>query len=79
MLLEKYTTKWIEQFEDIKFEIDGELSGLEYRIEHVGSTSVPNLDSKPIIDLDIISEHESEFEKIKSGLISSDLSVKTIH
>jgi GrpB-like predicted nucleotidyltransferase (UPF0157 family) len=69
MLLEKYTTKWIEQFEDIKFEIDGELSGLEYRIEHVGSTSVPNLDSKPIIDLDIIYEHESEFEKIKSGLI----------
>tara|TARA_R110002126_G_C10464295_1_gene500576 strand:- start:519 stop:839 length:321 start_codon:yes stop_codon:yes gene_type:complete len=32
-------------------------------------TSTPNLDSKPIIDVDIIYENESEFEKIKSGLI----------
>ena len=45
------------------------LTGLAYRIEHVGSTSVPNLDAKDIIDMDILYEHESEFEKIKAGLL----------
>mgnify|MGYP001493326528 CR=1 FL=1 len=52
----------------IKNEIDKSLTGLKYRIEHVGSTSVPGLDSKNIIDIDIIYESESEFKKIKVGL-----------
>jgi GrpB-like predicted nucleotidyltransferase (UPF0157 family) len=37
-------------------------------IVHVGSTAVPNLDSKPIIDIDIIYFNPTDFEKIKSGL-----------
>ena len=53
----------------LKREIESGLIGVEHQIEHVGSTSVPNLDSKPIIDIDIIYESESEFEIIKSGLI----------
>ena len=68
MLLQKYTSDWIKHFADLKREIDKGLRGLEYSIEHVGSTSVPNLDSKPIIDIDIIYENQPEFEKIKSGL-----------
>ncbi len=69
MLIKKYTSDWIKNFADLKREIDEGLSRLEYRIEHVGSTSVPKLDSKDIIDIDIIYECESEFEKIKNGLI----------
>jgi GrpB-like predicted nucleotidyltransferase (UPF0157 family) len=69
MLIEKYTSNWIKNFADLKREIGNGLNGLECSIEHVGSTSVPNLDSKPIIDIDIIYENESEFQKIKSGLI----------
>jgi len=68
MLIEKYTLKWIKDFTDIKSEIDNGLHGLLYTIEHVGSTSVPNLDSKPIIDIDIIYPKQQDFEKIKSGL-----------
>jgi len=41
-----------------------------YQIEHVGSTSVPNLDSKSIIDIDIIHENVEEFDLIKSRLIN---------
>ena len=70
MLIEKYTPNWIQNFADLNREIDKGLNGLEYRIEHIGSTSVPNLDSKPIIDIDIVYENESELEKIKSGLIN---------
>ena len=69
MLLEKYVSTWIENFRDLKFEIDKGLIGLEYSMEHVGSTSIPNLASKPIIDIDIIYDNESEFDKINSGLV----------
>lgn len=69
MLIEKYTSNWITNFEDLKREIESGLIGIECQIEHIGSTAVPNLDSKPIIDIDIIYENESEFEIIKLGLI----------
>lgn len=69
MLIEKYTPQWAKDFVGIIREIDNGLNGLEYSIEHVGSTSVPNLDAKPIIDIDIIYVNELEFERIKPGLI----------
>ena len=53
---------------DIKREIENGLHGFVYTIEHIGSTSVPNLDSKAIIDIDIIYSNQSGFEKIKLGL-----------
>jgi GrpB-like predicted nucleotidyltransferase (UPF0157 family) len=69
MLIKKYTADWVKNFADLKREIDLGLSGPEYEIEHVGSTSVPELDSKPIIDIDIIYKNESDFESIKSRLL----------
>jgi GrpB-like predicted nucleotidyltransferase (UPF0157 family) len=70
MLIEKYTSKWVTDFADIKSEIENGLHGLDYTIEHVGSTSVPNLDSKPIIDIDIIYSKQLDFDKIKLGLLN---------
>ena len=63
----------------LKHEIENGLKGIEYQIEHVGSTSIPNLDSKAIIDIDIIYENELEFEKIilKGDLASLIFSVFT--
>lgn len=72
MLIEKYTTDWIKDFTDLKSELDKGLFGLKYNIEHVGSTSVQNLDSKPIIDIDIIYQNKSDFKKIKSRLMQID-------
>ena len=65
MLLEKYTSNWVENFKDIKLELEKALVGIECLIEHIGSTSVPNLDSKPIIDLDItiMAIRESRIER----------------
>ena len=68
MLIEKYTSSWIKDFENLKLEIKNGLHALDFTIEHVGSTSVPKLDSKPIIDIDIIYSKQPEFEKIKFGL-----------
>jgi len=69
-LIEKYTLKWMEDFASIKREMEKGLHGLNYTMEHIGSTSVPNLDSKPIIDIDIIYYHQGDFEKIKAGLLT---------
>ncbi len=69
MLIKEYNTLWIKQFKDIKFELQSALIGLEYTIEHIGSTSVPNLASKAIIDIDIIHQSNSEFGMIKSRLL----------
>jgi GrpB-like predicted nucleotidyltransferase (UPF0157 family) len=68
MVLEKYSPGWILDFQNIKREIEIALNGLAYTIEHVGSTSVPNLDSKPVIDIDITYSNQPDFEKIKLGL-----------
>lgn len=68
MLIDKYTPTWIEDFEKLKLEIGNVLYELNFKIEHIGSTSVPNLDSKPIIDIDIIYFEESDFGKIKLRL-----------
>ena len=69
MLIEKYTSNWIKDFTKIKSEIENGLQGLDYTVEHVGSTCVPNLDAKPIIDIDIIYSKKLDFEKIKSALL----------
>lgn len=68
MLIEKYTSNWVNQFNDINNQLEAVLFGLECSIEHVGSTAVPNLDSKPIIDIDIVYQAKPDFEKIKQGL-----------
>ena len=41
-----------------------------YSIEHVGSTSVPRLAAKPVIDVDIV-VRDSELEPIKAALTSN--------
>ena len=69
MLIEKYTSKWMEDFASIKREMEKGLHGLNHTMEHIGSTSVPNLDSKPIIDIDIIFDNQEDFEKIKGALL----------
>ncbi len=68
MLIEKYTSNWIKNFTDIKAEIDQGLHKLDYSIEHVGSTAVPNLASKPIIDIDIIYANPAYWTEIKLRL-----------
>jgi GrpB-like predicted nucleotidyltransferase (UPF0157 family) len=68
MLIEKYNPAWVNQFKDIKSQLEAVLRELACSIEHVGSTSVPNLDSKPIIDIDIVYQAKPDFEKIKQGL-----------
>jgi len=69
MLIQPYSSTWIPDFENLKAELEKGLQSIDYRIEHVGSTAVPGLAAKAIIDIDIIYAGGQAFEKIKSGLI----------
>jgi GrpB-like predicted nucleotidyltransferase (UPF0157 family) len=50
----EYDPGWPDAFARLAAVFEKGLSGIAYRIEHVGSTSVPGLAAKPIIDIDII-------------------------
>ena len=68
MLIQAYQTSWVEDFSKIKTVIEHALQPLIISIEHVGSTAVPNLAAKPIIDIDIIYDENTAFEDIKTRL-----------
>ncbi len=68
MLIQEYQKRWIEDFNRIKNEVAAALKGLEIVVEHVGSTAVPELAAKPIIDIDVVYSGNSDFDEIKERL-----------
>lgn len=61
--LEQYNPEWIQLYETEKKKLeecfDGEILG----IEHIGSTSIPGLPAKPIIDIMILIDSHENVEK----------------
>jgi len=49
-----YDTAWPQRFEQLRATVWPAVSDIAIAIEHVGSTSVPGLAAKPIIDVDAI-------------------------
>lgn len=68
MLLENYQVRWIKDFGLIRRILKRSLQGVNCAVEHIGSTAVPGLCAKPIIDIDLVYGEESDFGKIKSIL-----------
>ena len=60
-----FSENWAQTFEALASVFKIDLEGLIIGIEHVGSTSVPGLAAKPVIDLDLIIRDKSRFEEIK--------------
>ncbi|NGZ76964.1 GrpB family protein [Saccharibacillus alkalitolerans] len=48
-----YDEAWREEFREIARRLKEELGGEALRIDHIGSTAVPGLDAKPVIDIQI--------------------------
>ncbi|MBC7474343.1 MAG: GrpB family protein [Candidatus Sericytochromatia bacterium] len=49
--IEKYNPQWISKFEHEKKIILAKIDTITLTIEHIGSTSIPNIGAKPIIDI----------------------------
>src|SRR4051812_2900032 len=52
-----YDPAWPREFERERDRLQAELGGLALRIEHHGSTAVPGLAAKPVIDIQISVAH----------------------
>ena len=63
-LVQKYNPEWPAWFEQVKIFLGEKVSQACISIEHVGSTSIPGMIAKPIIDLILVIESQ-DFEKIK--------------
>jgi GrpB-like predicted nucleotidyltransferase (UPF0157 family) len=70
MMVVPYDSEWPHAFHQLQTFLYRNLVGTYYAIEHVGSTSVPGMAAKPIIDIDIVMR-EGKFEQIKNRLIAA--------
>ena len=65
-----YDPAWPDLFHQLKNRLWAVVRDVADTIEHVGSTSVPGLAAKPVIDLDIVVEDASRLEEVIDRLAS---------
>ncbi len=56
IVIEPYSSDWSKNFDQIKDVLKVALEGMFIDIKHVGSTSVPGMAAKPVLDIDIVVE-----------------------
>ncbi|GIF20808.1 GrpB-like predicted nucleotidyltransferase (UPF0157 family) [Actinoplanes tereljensis] len=61
IVIEDYDPYWVTRFDDAAAPIRSALGSQIRGLEHVGSTSVPGLPAKPVIDIDLTLD-DTEFE-----------------
>jgi GrpB-like predicted nucleotidyltransferase (UPF0157 family) len=54
VVIEEYDPRWPHLFEELRAPVVAALGDLVVAVEHIGSTSVPGLAAKPIIDMDVV-------------------------
>ncbi len=59
---------WLHQFDRLKKVIQDILSACPIQIHHVGSTSIPGIWAKPILDIDIVIDDRSLLNPITTNL-----------
>ena len=68
MIIQDHQPIWFDTFEQLKAVYQKALGDLALAIEHVGSTSIPDLKAKPIIDIDIVIKDYGVFPKVAERL-----------
>lgn len=54
LIVVEYNPNWVNKFEELRDFVFPVLSDLEVTIEHVGSTAIPGIAAKPIVDIDVV-------------------------
>ena len=68
VIIEDYDARWPERFEILRSRIGAALGSLAAAIEHVGSTAVPGLAAKPIVDIDVLLGSKSDLPGVVERL-----------
>ena len=63
VLIHDYDPAWPDTFLNLAARVKGALGSLVVTIEHIGSTAVPELAAKPIIDLDVVLASPADLPK----------------
>lgn len=66
--ISEYDPIWQDRFNELRAKFEPLMGSPVTRIEHIGSTSVPGLAAKPIIDLVLVIALWASFEDVKSRL-----------
>ncbi|WP_373523207.1 GrpB family protein [Aquiflexum sp.] len=67
-----YDKNWVTEFGRLKVELSKILGKLSPSIEHIGSTSVPGLAAKNVIDVLVGLEESSQFDFVTNELAQND-------
>lgn len=70
IVVSDYDPQWPDWFETLRLRIWPVVSDIALRIDHVGSTSVPGMAAKPIIDLDVVVRSEQQVRPAINRLAS---------
>lgn len=76
VILEKHNDKWAEMFQAEAKELRKFFGDLALSIEHVGSTSIPGIMAKPLVDIQVGLRQLSDFEKVRAKFEKEPYSVK---
>jgi len=68
VIISPWQPEWQTRFDQLKEMLQAQLEGLACAIEHVGSTSVPGLAAKPILDVDVVIPSFEIFPQVKVKL-----------
>ena len=74
--IEAYNENWKLMFKEEKENLIKVFGDIALQIEHIGSTSIPGLSAKPIIDILVVLESFNEFEKVKDYFKDEPYSIK---
>jgi GrpB-like predicted nucleotidyltransferase (UPF0157 family) len=70
VFIEDYDPRWPQTFELLRSRLSAALPGMAAAIEHIGSTAVPGLAAKPIIDIDLLMNSEGDLPRVIVALTS---------
>lgn len=68
VIIEDYDPNWPQLFEMLRSRIAAVLKELALSIEHVGSTAVPGLAAKPVIDIDVLLKSSTDLPLVIARL-----------
>jgi GrpB-like predicted nucleotidyltransferase (UPF0157 family) len=71
--IEEYDASWPVRFAELGAAVRAAVGEVAVRIDHVGSTAVPGLAAKPIIDVQVSVHDFQRFDQVRAGLESLGL------